>query len=186
MKKLFFAGLALAVIMSLMGGHAAYAATPEACFGFDSATGSITDYYDNENDDVSNPACSRDVDIPALIAGVPVREIQPCDVGGSTRRLSKMGGAFCDAGLTSITIPGSVTSIGNGAFDLQSSSPTFTDDYFSRDPIKFQAALDSIIIVKLYTTNSGNPAGLKDSVSVVDEAIGQDYGYDATNPYPTT
>jgi hypothetical protein len=99
--------LGISIILALMAvivnPQSAHAATPpDNCFSFDSGTGTIQDYYDNEGNNGSNPVCTRDVDIPATIGGSPV-----LIVGNN---------AFISSNLTSVTIPGSVTSIGLGAF----------------------------------------------------------------------
>ncbi len=78
------------------------ATPPDSCFNFDSVTGTINDYYDNEANNSSNPACPKDVDIASAIGGSPVTSIG--------------NGAFDNNQLTAITIPNSVTSIGNSAF----------------------------------------------------------------------
>ena len=66
-----------------------------ACFEFDSTdTNQINDYYDNEDDNSNNPACSRDVDIPQ----------------GVTMLFGLM--LFNDQSLTSVILPDSVISIG--------------------------------------------------------------------------
>lgn len=73
-----------------------------ACFGTDIATGTITAYHSHEGDDSSQPACTKDVVIPAIIDGMPVKRI-----GDS---------AFAYDHVTSVSIPSSVTSIGPRAF----------------------------------------------------------------------
>jgi len=81
----------------------AQAATPpDNCFNFNSSTGTINDYYDNEDNDILNPTCIRSVDIPNTIGGTPVTTI------GNY--------AFYGNNLTSVNIPNSVTTIGDYAF----------------------------------------------------------------------
>lgn len=77
--------------------------TPESCFDFDAINGTIQAYYTNENNDIMQPACSRDVDIPATISGIPVTTIGI--------------GAFQGDSLTSVVIPSSVTAIQQYAFE---------------------------------------------------------------------
>lgn len=86
---------------------ATHAATPPAtCFNFDGSTGTINNYYDNENGDTAQPACPKNVDIPATI-----------DVAGTPTPVTSIGqSAFSHKQLTAVTIPGSVISIGDGAF----------------------------------------------------------------------
>ncbi len=97
-------------ILSLLGSALlttvpAQAATPpDSCFAF--SGGIITDYYDNESNNIANPACTRDVDIPATIGGNAVTSIGDF--------------AFYNDNLTSVTIPSSVTSIGGDAFSFNS------------------------------------------------------------------
>lgn len=78
----------------------AYAATD--CFAFDSATGTITSYFTNQGNIPSNPACPQGPVIPSTIGGVAVTRIGD--------------GAYKSKGLTSITIPGTITWIGNESF----------------------------------------------------------------------
>ena len=73
---------------------------PDSCFAF--SAGTITDYYNNEGNNVANPACPKAIAIPAAIGGVAVTSIGDW--------------AFQNNQLTSVTIPGSVTSIGDFAF----------------------------------------------------------------------
>lgn len=77
-------------------------ATTEACFGFNGGTGTISSYFDYEDNNTSNPACPRSVVIPSEISGMPVTAISFF--------------SFRDRQLTSVTIPGSVESIGMQAF----------------------------------------------------------------------
>lgn len=74
-----------------------HAAAPESCFSFNSATGTITGYYDNESNDTSQPACPREVEIPGIIGGVTVTAI------GYSSLSNKQ--------LVSVVIPDSVVSI---------------------------------------------------------------------------
>ena len=46
-------------------------ATKDVCFEFDATdTGTINDYYDNEDDNTNNPACPRDVVIPQGVTSI--------------------------------------------------------------------------------------------------------------------
>ncbi|HEY1085312.1 MAG TPA: leucine-rich repeat protein [Candidatus Saccharimonadales bacterium] len=107
----FFVKTALVIgvsagIVGLASYQQAYAAaTPDSCFQFNSAMGAITGYYNNENNDPEQPTCSRDVEIPESIDGTAVTTISY----GSYS-------AFLGKDLTSVTIPDSVTNIGNAAF----------------------------------------------------------------------
>ena len=97
---------------------------PDNCFFFESATGSIIYYYDNEDGDPANPACPKDVDIPREIGGYPVADITlfSFEYEGLTSvtipdTVTSIGRqAFSSNKLTSVTIPGSVQTIGNDAF----------------------------------------------------------------------
>jgi hypothetical protein len=83
--------------------HRASAVTPpDSCFAFNVGTGAITNYYNNEGNNIANPACPKDVDIPSTIGGTNVMII-----GNS---------AFNAKGLTSVTIPNGVTQISDWAF----------------------------------------------------------------------
>jgi hypothetical protein len=89
-----------ALVLTSAPTHAA--TPPDTCFNFDGTTGTISTYYDNENNDTAQPACPKNVDIPATIDATPVTAI-----GQS---------AFSNKQLTGVTIPSSVTSIGHYAF----------------------------------------------------------------------
>lgn len=78
------------------------ATPPDSCFEFDIATGSITNYYDFEDDNPANSACPRDVDVPGMIGGVPVVAVRQT--------------GFYSKGLTSVTLPNTLTTISDGAF----------------------------------------------------------------------
>jgi hypothetical protein len=100
-ESLLVALFAVGTMIAFTGS--AHAATPpDSCFNFNSGTNTIQDYYDNEGNNGTNPACPRDVDIPATIGGSAVTII------GSN--------AFRDQQLTHATIPNSVVSIGDSAF----------------------------------------------------------------------
>lgn len=92
---------------------------PDSCFAFNSSTGTITDYYDNEGNNSANPACPRAVDIPSTIGGVAVTGI-----GAS---------AFYNNQLTALTIPDSVTNVGHSAF--RANQLTTLPSYFSNPDI---------------------------------------------------
>lgn len=131
----------------LLTSAVAYAApTAESCFGFDAGTNTITDYYDNEANNPINPACPRDVEIPATIGGsavvsvgalafnaksltsvvIPVGVTQLGMVSFSSNQIASVvlpsslttigDAAFSDNSLTSISIPASVTAVGGSAF----------------------------------------------------------------------
>ena len=81
--------------------------TLESCFVFNAGAGAITDYGNN----LSNPdrtknrgTCPTDVEIPSSIGGVAVKAID--------------NGPFASNQLTSVTIPGGVTSIDGTAFQF--------------------------------------------------------------------
>ncbi len=76
------------------------ATPPDNCFDFSSGT--INNYYDNEDNNNANPACPRSVDIPSTIAGTPVTTIGTL--------------AFGNRQLTAVTIPNTVTDIDDFAF----------------------------------------------------------------------
>lgn len=103
MKQTIWSSLAIAVVVTAVLSVPTSAVTPpDNCFAFNSGTGTITDYYNNEANNAANPACPRDVDIPSVVAGVPVTTI-----GQS---------AFYNNQLSAVDIPNSVTSIDIGAF----------------------------------------------------------------------
>ena len=106
--------------------HASAAATPESCFQFDNATGTILNYYDNENNDAAQPACPKDVEIPSAIGGIAVIKIG--DLAFQSKQLTSVvfvdtnsvaeigSSAFSLNQLSSLVVPNSVTVIRDGAF----------------------------------------------------------------------
>lgn len=101
--------VALASLL-LLSGRAYAVAAPEACFAFDVPTQTITDYFDNENNNPLDPSCPRAVEVPSSISGVAVRAI------GGTSDTVPSNGAFREKQITSILLPASVTRIGDNAF----------------------------------------------------------------------
>ena len=94
----FMAGSTL-IYQYVADTQTASAATPvDTCFDFDEGTGTIMNYYDNEDNDPGNPACPRDVDIPGTIESVTVIAVNDS--------------AFNAKSLTTVSILNTVTSIG--------------------------------------------------------------------------
>lgn len=101
--RVLLLALAFVAVGLVINPSSASAATPpDNCFNFNSGTNTIEDYYDNEDNNGANPACPRDVDIPATIGGDAVTVID--------------NNAFSSKNLTAVTIPNSVTSAGNSSF----------------------------------------------------------------------
>ena len=92
-----------------------------ACFEFDSTnTNQINDYYDNENNDSNNPACSRDVEIPHGVTSIGDEAFKDkllTSVIIPNGVISIRSNAFNANTLTSVIIPDSVTTIGDSAFN---------------------------------------------------------------------
>lgn len=84
------------VAAGVYSSPAAADAVPEACFFFDSGTGTITGY------DTGNSSCVLDIDIPSSIGGTPVTA-----VGDS---------AFVSLSVTAVQLPATLVSIGDNAF----------------------------------------------------------------------
>lgn len=104
-NMVFVSILALGSVISLalpqlLAQTAEAAVPPDNCFSF--SGGTIMGYYDNENNDPGQPACTKSVDIPATIGGNPVTTLGIA--------------AFAGKQLTAITIPTSVTTVGDFAF----------------------------------------------------------------------
>lgn len=89
-------------VFSIGNGSASALTPPDTCFDFNTTTGTIVQYFSNENNDLLQPACPMAVDIPSQIQGVTVSEIA--------------SSAFGSLGLTEVSIPSSVHAIGPMAF----------------------------------------------------------------------
>ena len=95
-------------IDAFSNGHAVE--TTDVCFEFDSTnTDQINDYYDNENNNSNDPACSKDVVIPQGVTAIG-------------------DAAFQIKSLTSVIIPSSVISIGDYAFEINSLASVIIPD----------------------------------------------------------
>ena len=157
---------AIALNFTKLSHNAAAATPPDSCFEFDTETGTITNYYDNEGDNPSNPACPKDVDIPSTIGGVSVTTIGYA--------------AFDYKGLTSASIPNSVTSIDDYAFSnnnsltsvsLGNSIATIGIYAFSTSDITTLVIPDSVIAIGelAFYGNKINSLTLGDSLQSVGE-----------------
>lgn len=104
------------------GACAPPTATPASCFAF--SGGIITNYYNNQSNSSSNPACPREVIIPSTIGGSAVTSIGSSAFSGKNLdsvyipdSVTTIGGyAFQSNVLSSVVIPHSVTSLGGYAF----------------------------------------------------------------------
>lgn len=90
-----------ALSFSMWNSNVKAVTPPDSCFAFSSGT--ITDYYDNENDDSEQPACPNDVDVPSTIGGVTVTTLGP--------------NSFANSGVTAIRLPNTITDIQYYAFE---------------------------------------------------------------------
>ena len=133
-------------IIVLANTKTAFAATPpDSCFSFNSGTQTIEDYYDNENNDINQPACTRDVDIPAVIGGIAVTTIG--------------NNAFREKRLTCVTIPNSVTNIYSGAFqDNELTSAILGDSVTTINDSAFWGNLLTSITIPNSVTSIGGSA----------------------------
>ena len=98
--------------------------TKDVCFEFDATdTGTINDYYDNEDDNTNNSACPRDVVIPQGVTSIDAQSfvnnsLTSVNIPESVAYIGIY--AFSENSLTSVNIPDSVTSIKLGAFSNNS------------------------------------------------------------------
>jgi hypothetical protein len=115
--------LSAALAVFFVTSNTVNAATPpDTCFNFSVDT--IVEYYDNESNNIANPACPKDVDIPATIGGNSVvavddsafqnNELTNVTFPASLTTIEQY--AFFRNDLTSLVIPDTVTTIGQNAF----------------------------------------------------------------------
>ena len=100
--------------------------TPESCFNYTTTNNqvTITDYYDYQENSSLNPACPRDVIIPSILGGNPVKvigdssfyynELMSVVIPSGTTTIKPL--AFAWNNIKEIIIPSGVTSIENSAF----------------------------------------------------------------------
>ncbi|QQS27238.1 leucine-rich repeat protein [bacterium] len=177
--------LALSLIISLTSilpillpasANAAPSTPPDSCFNFDSGTGTITDYYDYEGNNNSNPACTREPIIPGTIGGNVVtvigssafssKQLTSVTIGNSVTSIDE--GAFAGNQLTSVIIGNSVASIGGSAFNanmletvtLSSNLSGLTSGtIFTNNKIQEMQIPDSITLIDTYTFFAQSPIG---------------------------
>jgi len=135
--------------------------TSKNCFAFEDGT--ITDYYDYENNDSSNPACPRDVVIPNTINGIAVTKIGDYAFRSDCYYDFYNGSNECSSAITSVQFPNSLEEIGkysfrynllSGILDLSNTNLKFIGGYaFAGDDtysVKF--GVQEISVVKLPKT----------------------------------
>ncbi len=153
--------------------------TSESCFAFISSTGTITSYYDYENEDSNNPACPREVVIPNTINEISVVSIGAWSFEGKHLTSATIGngvtsigdGAFQNNELTSLIIPNNVISIGEWVFSTnQLTSLTIGNNVTSISKGAFERNQLTDVIIPNSVTNIGSNAFYDDQLSSV--AIG--------------
>ena len=133
--------------------------TKDVCFKFGATnTGKINDYYDNEDDNTSNPACPRDVVIPQWVTSISAN-------------------AFYNNFLTSVNIPEGVTSIGSSAFRINSLTSvnipegvtSIEEATFSSNSLTSVEIPDSVISIgdSAFHSNSLTSVEIPDSVTSI-------------------
>lgn len=96
--------------------------TVATCFAF--SAGTITNYYDNESNSGSNPACPRAVVIPNTLGGVSVQSIANYALQNKQLTSIVMPNTITNIGeyglamnsFTTLTLPSSLATIGDAAF----------------------------------------------------------------------
>lgn len=143
---LFVLSLLTAITFQVAQPQSAHAATPpDSCFNFNTGTQTIIRYYRNEGNNSGNPACPRDVDIPATIGGVPVRHIGDNSFRGSIG--TTIATSFV---LNSVTFPEGLETIGEQAFSPNKLTGSLV----------FPSTLTAIADFAFYTVQEGSDAPL--------------------------
>lgn len=141
--------------------------TPEGCFSFNATYNLISDYYNNEQNNSSNPACPREVLIPSSINGVTVTTLGASAFSGNQltsvtipNTVTSIGAlAFHTNQLTSVTIPNSTTNIAGAAFmNNQLSSVTISNSLTSISSEAFKNNQLTSITIPNSVTSIGNAA----------------------------
>ena len=165
--RVLLLALAFVAVGLVINPSSASAATPpDNCFQFNSGTNTIEDYYDNEGNNGANPACPRDVDIPATIGGDAVTIIGD--------------NSFSLKALTAVSIPNSITTIGNGAFlvndiatvSISSSVTSIQDSAFTYNDLSSVSIPNSITTIgnAVFGGNHIKSIVLPDSVTSIDDS----------------
>ena len=129
-----------AISVALSANVQLVALSIDDCFDFDTTKGEITNYKK-----WANALCSDSIAIPATIRGVAVKSIG--------------NHAFANKGLTSVTIPNSVTSIGKSAFvDNQLTSVTLSNSLTSIELYAFRNNQLTSITIPNSVTSIGTSA----------------------------
>ena len=143
-----------------------------ACFEFDTTdTSQINDYYDNENDDSNDPACSRDVVIPQGVTVIrdsafEYKSLTSVIISDSVISIGLS--AFQGNSLASVTISSSVTSIGAYAFQSNSlASVTIPNSVTSIGAYAFQNNPLASVTISNSVTSIGNQAFNNNSLTSV-------------------
>ena len=155
--------------------------TKDECFEFDATDyNQINDYYDNEDSNSNNPACSRDVMIPQGVTAIGdnafhINALTLVIIPDSVTSIGSY--AFSSNALTSVTIPDSVTSVGAYAFhsnDLISvtipdSVTSIGDHAFSYNDLTSVTIPDSVISIGTYAfgDNDLTSVTIPDSVTSI-------------------
>ncbi|MFZ1484229.1 MAG: leucine-rich repeat domain-containing protein [Candidatus Saccharimonadales bacterium] len=168
--------VALLTVASFTAPKASAATPPDSCFAFNVGTGTITDYYDNEANNIANPACTRDVDIPSTIGGTSVTGIdfqafafnQLTTVTIPDGMVNVGYQAFYSNQLTSVTIPSSVTNIEYEAFAVnQLTSVTIPETVLSIGDGAFRSNQLTSVTIPNSVTSIGAAAFLNNQLTSV-------------------
>ena len=155
--------------------------TKDVCFEFDATdTGKINDYYDNEDDNTSNPACPRDVVIPQGVTSIgdsafKDNSLTSVIIPDNVNSIGEY--AFQDNHLTSVEIPEGVTSIGASTFesnsltsvDIPDGVTSIGNSAFSRNSLTSVIIPDSVTSIgdSAFKDNSLTSVNIPDSVTSI-------------------